>query len=130
MATATLCPSRPPLQLPRSPDPTKSPQSRPRSLQTATPALGRADPPPTRLVLHLNAAAATLTKYPQARGAALGSVQRRFLQRPRRSALGLDHKYGVAETSPFCESGEGDRLAIQPDANRVYIEKIYLNWTC
>src|SRR5437667_249729 len=36
MATATLCPSRPPLQLPRSLDPTKSPQSRPRSLQTAT----------------------------------------------------------------------------------------------
>src|SRR4029453_1070983 len=37
MATATLCPSRPPLQLPRSLDPTKSPQSRPRSLQTASP---------------------------------------------------------------------------------------------
>jgi hypothetical protein len=34
---------------------------------------------------------------------ARGSVQRRFLQRPRRSALGLDYKYGVAETSPFSE---------------------------
>ena len=28
------------------------------------PALARTDPPPTRSVLHLNAATATLTKYP------------------------------------------------------------------
>jgi hypothetical protein len=26
----------------------------------------------------------------------------------------------------FCESDEGDRIAIQPDANRVYARKIYL----
>ena len=30
----------------------------------------------------------------------------------------------------FANRDEGDRLSIQPDANRVYIEKMYLNWTC
>ena len=35
---------------------------------------------------------------------ARGSVQRRFLQRLRRSALCLDYIYGVAETSPFGET--------------------------
>jgi hypothetical protein len=36
---------------------------------------------------------------------ARGSVQRRFLQRPRWSSLDLDRNHGVAETSSFCESG-------------------------
>jgi hypothetical protein len=36
---------------------------------------------------------------------ARGSVQRRFPQRLRGSALALDYNHGVAETSPFCESG-------------------------
>jgi hypothetical protein len=34
---------------------------------------------------------------------ARGSVQRRFLQRPRWSSLDLDRNHGVAETSSFCE---------------------------
>jgi hypothetical protein len=35
---------------------------------------------------------------------ARGSVQRRFLQRLRGSALALDYSHGVAETSPFAHS--------------------------
>ena len=35
---------------------------------------------------------------------ARGSVQRRFLQRLRGSALALDYNHGVAETSPLRES--------------------------
>jgi hypothetical protein len=42
---------------------------------------------------------------------ARGSVQRRFLQRLRGSALALDYNHGVAETSPFRELPGGSLLA-------------------
>jgi hypothetical protein len=64
MATTTLCPSRPPAaasSLSRSNKITTEPTTQ---LANGHLALDRADPPPIRPVLHLNAAAATLTKYP------------------------------------------------------------------
>jgi hypothetical protein len=44
---------------------------------------------------------------------ARGSVQRRFLQRLRGSALALDYNHGVAETSPFREIKLGDAIHIK-----------------
>ena len=43
---------------------------------------------------------------------ARGSVQRRFLQRLRGSALALDYNHGVAETSPFCECCEQEYFRV------------------
>src|SRR6266480_1122940 len=104
MATTIPCKIHIPLRLPRPLNPTNPPASK-----TARPAncqllVGRAGPSTYPPLLSLKSAAAARPNLHSPNSWPGGSVQRRFLQRLRGSALALDYSHGVAETSPFCES--------------------------
>src|SRR5262249_34218186 len=84
-------------------DATKSPMSKPRSLQNAQFAVASREARCIPFLLPLSCAATNWIKYPYPGLVSLGFVHRRFLHRPRSSVPNLDHAQGVAETSPFRE---------------------------
>src|SRR6516225_10486996 len=103
MATTIPCKIHIPLRLPRplNPNKTASKQNRAaRQLRTCRWSRRPLNLSPFALA---QISGGHATKSPLSELVARGSVQRRFLQRLRGSALALDYNHGVAETSPFCE---------------------------
>src|SRR6516225_6915965 len=103
MATTIPCKIHIPLRLPRplNPNKTASKQNRAaRQLRTCRWSRRPLNLSPFALA---QISGGHATKSPLSELVARGSVQRRFLQRLRGSALALDYNHGVAETSPICE---------------------------
>src|SRR6516164_10624162 len=103
MATTIPCKIHIPLRLPRplNPNKTASKQNRAaRRLRTCRWSRRPLNLSPFALA---QISGGHATKSPLSELVARGSVQRRFLQRLRGSALALDYNHGVAETSPFRE---------------------------
>src|SRR6516225_7934500 len=110
MATTIPCKIHIPLRLPRplNPNKTASKQNRAaRQLRTCRWSRRPLNLSPFALA---QISGGHATKSPLSELVARGSVQRRFLQRLRGSALALDYNHGVAETSPFRESLSRCRL--------------------
>src|SRR6516164_8035660 len=110
MATTIPCKIHIPLRLPRplNPNKTASKQNRAaRRLRTCRWSRRPLNLSPFALA---QISGGHATKSPLSELVARGSVQRRFLQRLRGSALALDYNHGVAETSPFRESLSRCRL--------------------
>src|SRR5262249_15707722 len=84
-------------------DPTKSPMSKPSSLQNAQFAVIPREARCVPFLLPLSCAPTNWIKYPYPPPVPPGFVHRRFLQRLRSSVPDFDHPHGVAETSPFRE---------------------------